>query len=79
MTEIIKQIVESLKLLRQSQMVSQQSVDIVNKRIDDLVKFAISAKQLAVQYTYDIELGKEIRKLILKENEKTIRSSRKIS
>ena len=36
MTEIIKQIVESLKLLRQSQMVSQQSVEIVNKRIDDL-------------------------------------------
>jgi hypothetical protein len=50
-----------------------------NKRIDDLVKFAISAKQLAVQYPNDIELGKEIRKLILKENEKTIRSSRKIS
>ena len=34
MREIIKQIVESLKLLRQSQMVSQQSVEIVNKRID---------------------------------------------
>jgi hypothetical protein len=38
-----------------------------NKRIDDLVKFAISAKQLAVQYPNDMELGKEIRKLILKE------------
>ena len=36
MTEIIKQIVESLKLLRQSQIVSQQSVDIVYKRIDGL-------------------------------------------
>jgi hypothetical protein len=26
-----------------------------NKRIDDLVKFAISAKQLAVQYPNDIK------------------------
>ena len=50
-----------------------------NKRIDHLVKFAIDVKQLNVQYPNDMELGKEIRKLILKENEKTTRSSRKIS
>ena len=50
-----------------------------NKRIDHLVKFAIDVKQLKVQYPNDMELGKEIRKLILKENEKTTRSSRKIS
>lgn len=36
MTEIIKEIVKSLKLLRQSQIISQQSVDVVNKRIDIL-------------------------------------------
>lgn len=47
--------------------------------IDHLVKFAIEVKQLNVQYPNDMELGREIRKLILKENEKTIKSSRKIS
>jgi hypothetical protein len=50
-----------------------------NKRIDELVKFAIETKQLNAQYPNDMELGREIRKLILKENEKTIKSSRKIS
>lgn len=50
-----------------------------NKRIDHLIKFAIEVKLLNVIYPNDMELGKEIRKLILKENEKTIKSSRKIS
>ena len=50
-----------------------------NKRIDELVKFAIEVKLLNVQYPNDMELGREIRKLILEENEKTIKSSRKIS
>ena len=50
-----------------------------NKRIDNLVKFSIEVKLLSAKYPNDMELGKEIRKLILKENEKTIRSSRKIS
>jgi len=38
-----------------------------NKRIDHLVKFAIEVKQLNVQYPNDMELGREIRKLILKQ------------
>jgi hypothetical protein len=50
-----------------------------NKRIDELVKFAIEVKLLNAKYPNDMDLGKEIRKLILKKNEKTIKSSRKIS
>lgn len=38
-----------------------------NKRIDHLVKFAIEVKQLNAQYSNDMELGREIRKLILKQ------------
>ncbi len=44
-----------------------------NKRIDYLVKFAIKVKKLNGQYPNDMELGREIRKLILKENERGIK------
>jgi hypothetical protein len=37
-----------------------------NKRIDELVKFAIEVKKLAVIKPNDYELGKEVRKLIIK-------------
>ena len=44
-----------------------------NKRIDNLVKFSIEVKLLSAKYPNDMDLGKEIRKLILKENERGIK------
>jgi|32_taG_2_1085360.scaffolds.fasta_scaffold01492_10 hypothetical protein len=50
-----------------------------NERIDNLVKFAIETKRLAVTIHNDMDLGAAIRKLTIEENEKTTKGSTKIS